>query len=239
MERINQIYASVAARKTRPARVSGIRTAATVAQQTLEDFLRQPSKENLKSFERAEVAWARLSSGTVKCFADELRALAKQGTIVWKPASINTNSNTNYNPYCGFVYAMWSTHRPNNIKLGVTSRHPTDRQAELKKRMGFAHLDILFFFEIGKPRDVEHELHKRLGTYLDVQHQHDSREWFRFSPSYALDSVQAVIDHLKVKRFPTKYINQKVISWTDIDFWPTGQAYFGGIRALENSIPRP
>ena len=229
-QQLQSLYRTVEARTTARAHTSGIRTAAKKALEALESYLQSPTKDKLHAFAVAEREWASIAHRHSRLCAEDLQSIVCAGPRDWRPMRLNTNHNKEYNPYCGFIYGMWSMQRPGLVKIGVTSRHPTDRQIELKKRTELLHLEILFFFEIGKPREVEHELHKRLGTYLRVKSQNDSREWFQMTHGYALASVERIITHLEVRRFKTSYVCNALRHSTSQAVPAFGNLYFGGIR---------
>lgn len=229
-QQLQSLYRTVEARTTARAHTGGIRTAAKKALEALDSYLQTPNEDKLRAFAAAEREWAAFAHRQPRMCAEELQALVRAAPRGWRPRRLNTNQNKQYSPYCGFVYCMWSIQRPGLVKLGVTSRHPTDRQAEIRERAGLPHLEILFFFEIGKPREVEHELHKRLGTYLRVEHQQDSREWFEMSHGYALESVQRTIAHLQVRLFKTRYVCKALRNPSDPVNGAVGNVHFGGIR---------
>jgi hypothetical protein len=229
-KQLQLLYRTVEARTTARAHTGGIRTAAEKALEALESYLQSPTKENLHAFAVAEREWASFAHRHPRICSEDLQAIVRAASRDWRPKKINTNHSTDYNPYCGFVYGMWSMQRPGLVKIGVTSRHPTDRQIELKKRTELPHLEILFFFEIGKPREVEHELHKRLGTYLRVKNQVDSREWFEMAQGYAMECVERTISHLQVRRFKTRYVCKALRQPTTPLTEAVGSPHFGGIR---------
>lgn len=233
-QQLQSLYRTVEARTTARAHTAGIRTAAKKALEALESYLQAPTNEKLHAFAVAEREWASFAHRQPRMCAEDLQALVHAAPRNWRPKKLNTNHNTDYNPYCGFVYGMWSMQRPRLVKLGVTSRHPTDRQAEIKKRTELPHLEILFFFEIGRPREVEHELHKRLGTYLRVQNRNDSREWFEMPHAYALESVERTISHLQVRRFETRYVCKSLRVPTSPPKEAVGNPHFGGIRVRKD-----
>lgn len=218
-DQIKSIHTRVQARLHARAHTNGMRNAAAEAFEALEVFLRNPTRDGLATFAAKERAWAQFALGRTKCYAEELKQPLRQGEVHWKPTAINSNYNKQFNPYSGFIYGLWSIKKPYRIKLGMTTRHPTDRVNELKERHSLDHLEILFFYEVGRPRDIEHELHKRIGTYLKVDHENDSREWFEMEPPHALQTVLDVVKDLNARRFPTKYVHKHFGDWPRIHHW--------------------
>ncbi len=231
---LQQLYRTVEGRTTARAHTGGIRTAALHALDRLNQYIAQPNAHNLAEFARAERAWAEFTLRPPRMCSEDVQKLVRAAGPGWRPKALNTNNNKGYSPYSGFVYAMWSKQRPRLVKLGVTSRHPSDRHRELQEKHGFEHLEILFFFEVGSPRDIEHELHKRLGTYMKVQNQFDSREWFELGHQYALDSVKRTIIDLKVRTFGTQYICKALRAPQGGQPFAADNSYFGGIRVKQD-----
>ena len=229
-QQMQSLYRTVEARTTARAHTGGIRTAAKSALAAMEAYLAKPTAEALRAFAAAEREWASFARREPRMCSDEISEIFRVAPIGWRPKKLNTNHNKDYDPFCGFVYGMWSMQRPGVVKIGITSRHPTDRQSELKKSTCLPHLEILFFFEIGKPREVEHELHKRLGTYLQVQGQSGSREWFEMTHAYALESVVRAISHIQPRRFKTDYVCKDLRQPSKPPISSIGNSHFGGIR---------
>lgn len=231
-DQLKRIYQTVSGRQHARAHTNGIRNAAVAAFKALDAFYREPTWERLAEFASAEEHWSSFTRRPSNAYADDLRKAIKAGVRSFPiPGSINGNWSTSYKPAYGFVYAFWSTQRPGAIKIGVTSRHPTDRQAEFAKRHALQHLDILFFYELATPKDLEHSFHKRHGKRIKTQQAGDSREWFEFTPLEAHQAVNTLIVDLALKRLKVYYENRRVLNMRPLDIWPNGQLHLGGRRA--------
>ena len=223
-----KIYASIKSRAYGRALIAGRKGAGLRMLEAAKRFYERPSEAALKEFANAEIAWSKLSDQYVKCYADELHIALKERAHFSVP---EPNGHWKEGPNFGFIYGLWSKQRPGWVKIGVTSRHPTDRQEELKKRHALEHLEILFFYEVAKPQMVEHEFHIRFGTRISQAGKRDSREWFEFAAAKAHEEVLAIVSFFNLKRMPTHYVNRKALAPPVAPISPTGDFTPGGRRA--------
>lgn len=207
------LYRSVLNRRARRALINGQRNAAIEMAEVLLSFLRSPSKDGLEDFAHAEQRWLSLVGPHNKSYADVLKNEVAAGRkIVFRITGINSAHNPDYDPSYGYVYGFVSTRYPNLVKLGVTTRkrHPQDRLQEFCKKYAIEDLKIVFFCEVTHPGRAEklwttrfHARRKNLGN-------HESREWFQFTPDQALHETQKIVSDLGLKEYGKWFVAKQI-----------------------------
>jgi hypothetical protein len=101
------------------------------------------------------------------------------------------------NSYVGWVYAMRNTEfvRP-LIKIGMTTRPPHDRAAELAGTGVPGFFELLYFVHVGDARAAEALAHQAL-----ARHRYQSnREFFEVSIGQAVSVLDQVAEHVPLLR---------------------------------------
>jgi hypothetical protein len=210
----SSIYRAVLNRRSRPARENGQLNAAIAMCDAIKAFEANPNRESLQKFATAENKWLSIvGPDRNKSYADELRALLRQGKLISITAkTINSAHNDKYDPPYGYVYGMTSMRYPRLIKLGATSRkrHPQDRWKELSEKYGLTDLKISFFCEIEFPARVEREWTLRFDIRRESLRNHESREWFKFEPAEAQIAIRSIVKDLGLKEYGQWYLSKEI-----------------------------
>lgn len=87
----------------------------------------------------------------------------------------------------GFIYFLANPSMPGLTKIGMTHKHPRERMAELTKATACpTPFEILAFFDVVNPREVERAIHQELEELRVNPH----REFFDVHPIGLQDLVR-------------------------------------------------
>lgn len=215
---------------------AGHRTAAIEAAEAAAAFVRAPSWKLLDAFAEKERQWLALCQRPCMAYAPEFRRALKSGNYVRGQQGIKSAGSSRINIAIGYVYGAVTTDRPGWVKLGATSRHPTDRLAEFQRKYALRDITPIFFFEISDAHLAEAELHRRLYSRRVSRGPTDSREWFDMDPHAALSEVQTVILALGLRRWQTKYVHKHIATLgASMRVCHTLPAQHGGIVVSPNA----
>ena len=93
----------------------------------------------------------------------------------------------------GYVYILVNPSMPGLVKIGKTSKHPSERARELQQTGIPTPFLVAYHAYVGDMDFVEREMHSRLSEYREAS----NREFFKIEPTTAIDELLAVVKEFR------------------------------------------
>jgi hypothetical protein len=87
----------------------------------------------------------------------------------------------------GFVYVFSNASMPGLVKIGFTTKVPTERAIELNTTGVPSQFQVEYYCLVESPAALESAIHRKLAS---SRHQAD-REFFRLSPDLAIQAIES------------------------------------------------
>lgn len=96
--------------------------------------------------------------------------------------------NSSFDP--GFIYLLTNRSMPGRVKVGLTSKHPALRAAELSAATAIPEpFEVAAYWDVPSCREAEAEVHRMLAT----EKVSAQREFFELTPEQAWERIDAVL----------------------------------------------
>jgi len=94
----------------------------------------------------------------------------------------------------GYVYILVNPSMPGLVKIGKTSKHPSERAKELQQTGIPTPFLVAYHAHVDDMDFVEREMHSRLSKYREAS----NREFFKIEPTTAIDELLAVVEGIRL-----------------------------------------